>query len=177
MKKPRIYFDMDGVLARYERHAYKGPNPLYLDNTKHYYKSVPQDARMSIVFEQMLEEKKVDIFVLSSLSKIGSHFIHQKHDKSDWLTENHPTFDLGNFIPVMAEKRTIAEYLTGRPLTVTDILIDDYNKNLNAWKEAGGTAIKYINGENSVESFDGHIIDTAMSTDDICEMLITLISY
>ena len=177
MKKPRIYFDMDGVLARYERHAYKGDNPLYLNTNKHYYKNVPKDERMSPVFKAIITNTDVNTFVLSSLSKIGSGFIYQKHDKSDWLETHYPMFDLNNFIPVMAEKRTIAEYLTGRPLTVTDILVDDYNHNLQAWKDAGGTAIKYINGENSVESFDGPIIDTEMSTTDIYEMLITLASY
>lgn len=177
MKKHRIYFDMDGVLARYERHAYKGEHPLYLDKDKHYYKQVPQDPRMALVFDTILKEPNIDTFALSTLSKIGSHFIYQKHDKTEWLATKHPEFPLENFIPVMAEKRIIAEYLTGRPLSITDILIDDYNANLEAWKNAGGTAIKYLNGENSAESFDGPIIDTVMSTKDICEMLMTLVSY
>lgn len=35
------------------------------------------------------------------------------------------------------------------------ILIDDFNPNLRNWEAAGGTAVKYINGLNSPESFNG----------------------
>lgn len=45
-----------------------------------------------------------------------------------------------------------------RPLTPYDVLIDDFNTNLEDWKEKGGTAIKYLNGENSRESWNGRSI-------------------
>ena len=57
---------------------------------------------------------------------------------------------------------------------MNDVLIDDYNKNLEDWREHGGLAVKYLNGINSADSFSGPIIDQMMSADDIVDMLLAI---
>ena len=37
----------------------------------------------------------------------------------------------------------------GRALRKTDVLYDDYNGNLEEWKETGGTPVKALNGTNT----------------------------
>ena len=55
----------------------------------------------------------------------------------------------------MTSKNDAVEYIKDHELTRDDILIDDYNKNLTEWSQKGGTSIKYCNGINNPDSFEG----------------------
>lgn len=171
MNKIRLYFDMDGVLAKYERNAYTGDNPAFKQKRRHYFRNVGRDERMITLMESALQDDAFDVFVISALSNEGSVYLEQFDDKRQWLQVNMPSFELDKFIPVITNKRRIAELIKQGQLDSTDVLIDDYNKNLVDWQKYGGLAVKYANGINSVDSYDGPIIDTDMETDDILRML------
>ena len=72
-------------------------------------------------------------------------------DKWHWIEE---TFDglikEKDFLCVMGSKVEAVQKL--RPITKADILIDDFNPNLEAWQKAGGSVIKYVNGINSMRN-------------------------
>lgn len=55
-----------------------------------------------------------------------------------------------------------------------DILIDDYNENLELWREYGGTAVKYLNGINNPYSWSGHRLVNTLSADEIVKYLLEL---
>lgn len=173
-----IYFDMDGVLVRYDRSAYTGSEPVFKKLGAHYFRTQPADERMLQAFCKLVniaaESDDVNVRVLSSLVNTGSLFLEQYRDKQAWLKEHAPDFDPSGFVPAITDKRSVAEFLTGRSLTVNDVLIDDYNKNLEDWREHGGLAVKYLNGINSADSFSGPIIDQMMSADDIVDMLLAI---
>lgn len=177
-----IYFDMDGVLAKYDRNAYmEDPETherLFETKNKHYFRYVPADDKMTNVLFHLTDEihhqkSGIDIktHVISTLSKKSSAFIEQYDDKVAWLRDNIKNFPTEEFYPALGEKRDIAVLIRGKKLNTTDILIDDYNVNLKSWRDAGGTAIKYLNGVNSAESWDGPYIDQAMSSSEIIRML------
>ena len=63
---------------------------------------------------------------------------------------------------------------TARTLSKKDVLIDDWNPNLQMWEKHGGTAIKYLNGINSADSWAGLKITEEMTADEIVEMLLSL---
>jgi 5'(3')-deoxyribonucleotidase len=76
-----------------------------------------------------------------------------------WVSENYPVISLCNFIACGSDKRNAISKIKGMNLTKQDILVDDYKRNLVSWASAGGTAIKYINGINSVGDWPGLYID------------------
>lgn len=177
-----IYFDMDGVLAKYDRNAYKEDpvthERLFEMKNKHYFRYVPADDKMTNVLFHLSDKMhniksglEIQTHVISTLSKKSSAFIEQYDDKLAWLHENVKNFPTTEFYPALGEKRDIAVLIRGKKLNPTDILIDDYNVNLKSWRRAGGTAIKYLNGVNSAESWNGPYIDQAMSSSEIIRML------
>lgn len=179
------YFDMDGVLAIYERKAYPPESDLFRAHGQHYYATVQPDRTMREVVIKMIRSGH-RCHTLSTLSNKGDIFLEQKRDKELWLENqiNSQLKDLpadllqtGYFHKLCQHytgnnKQYIGEALseTGR-LERTDILIDDYNRNLIAWENAGGTAVKYSNGINNPDSYNGFVITQNMTADQIIEFL------
>ena len=169
-----IYFDMDGVLAKYDRDAYVGELPRFRQPGAHYFRDLPPDER-AVEALRILEETNEErdgLFVLSSLTNTGSIFLEQYRDKTLWLEDQFGAVARRPMlVPSVTNKRDVAEFLMHRRLTVNDVLIDDYNPNLEDWRDHGGMAVKYLNGINSADSFSGPIIDLSMSARNIVEML------
>lgn len=175
--KINLYFDMDGVLAKYDRHAYEeriGQGPMYKQLGGHYFRNVAPDDRALDLLETALKYPgEFEVNIITTLTNLGGVFMEQHADKLQWLAENvksHVFRDGIDFIPVIGSKRRIASWLKRDILDYQDILIDDYNPNLEDWWEHGGLAVKYLNGINS-PSFSGPMITTDMSSEDILEML------
>lgn len=156
--KKRYYIDMDGVLVKYDRNAYKGDNPRFLRPNEHYYRDLEPDRKMLAFVDELIHSCRYtgdEVFILTSLPLSGSLFNEQFHDKIVWLSRWVPAIDIDHIIISVTNKRDAAEYINDCKLTANDILIDDYNKNLVEWNNANGTAIKYCNGINNPESFNG----------------------
>lgn len=169
-----IYFDMDGVLVKYDRSAYQGQEPLFTVKGGRYFRKLEPDERAVRAF-QLLSQREQPLRILSSLTNIGSIFLEQYADKKAWIAEHLPGFENEDtFIPAITNKRNIAEFMLKRKLTINDVLIDDYNPNLDEWRNNGGLAIKYLNGINSADSFSGPIIDLDMTPEQIVDMLIAI---
>lgn len=73
-------------------------------------------------------------------------------EKKIWLGEKTVLDDAHLiFTPCGTNKADAVEELFQiETLSPTDILVDDFSKNLQQWTEAGGTGIKYLNGENGL---------------------------
>lgn len=180
------YIDQDGVLAIYEPAAYQGDNPIWLKPGQHYFKTLKPDYKMLNVLYTLSHEHTTtsthktvsthtelplyveNLYVLSSLSKNGNTFLEQVNDKKEWLNEYCPSLDINkSFKPAITSKPIMAQTLKGEALTLHDILIDDHNPNLRAWAKAGGLAVKYVNGINSADSFDGLHLEKNMTDQEI----------
>lgn len=148
-----IFFDMDGVIAVHNDDDYFGEHPKY--KTKGYFKNRPVDEAVKTLVEFIDDAFTSDFTYLSSITE-GLDFEQVSKDKYSWLEKFGLICD-GNPKPVFvngSDKVSAAEDFLGRKLEKTDVLIDDYNPNLKSWSDAGGTAIKYLNGANSSESWD-----------------------
>lgn len=193
----QYYFDMDGVLAVYDRAGYlpasAGETPAYLKPG--YFCNRAIDERACYAFLRMLYENQYDtpehtIRCLTTVSSTGSLFVQQYHDKNKWLYQmfqhmkkRYPEdflikqdkhFLESNkqiIVPAVTNKHQIVDTLNGKSLNLNQILIDDYNENLIEWKKAGGLAIKYLNSINSPDSWNGPCIDPDMSANDIIDFL------
>ena len=121
------YFDMDGVLAQYEREAYTGDKPLWLQPNKHYFLNVKPDMRALSVIDLLWSYIRTgrqglspdsQIYIVSSISnKNGAIFNEQFHDKLKWIAEKIPYFPVENFYISVSSKRDICEMVNNRHIS------------------------------------------------------------
>ena len=136
--KPRYFFDMDGVLFKFDN-TLTTLEPLYEEG---YFRNLPPHRLAVHCLQEMLMENPEQVYILSHY--INSPFAER--EKREVLQELFPSLDPHNVILVpYGENKT--DHV---PLRVkeNDFLIDDYNKNLVYWRDAGGYAIKFVNDIN-----------------------------
>lgn len=172
----RYFFDADGVLFCYERHAYTGLKPLYIQPNRHYFRTVMPDTKiLSLIQKLNLCKKSSDeIYILTSVPNNELTLKEHRSDKKFSFAKWYPLIKPCNIIISVIPKPDAARYTIGTHLSVHDILIDDYNKNLNEWQSAGGTSIKYCNGINTPATFSGTKINK--HTDSVNHMLDILLN-
>lgn len=160
------YFDMDGVITVYERWAFRGKNPIFEELGSHYFRTCKPDYK--IIDSMKVLNKCSNVYILTSVSKDSEISKEQVNDKILWLSKYCPFIDIPKqFIPINSGISK-SKYVSSK----IDILIDDYNTNLLEWENAGGTAVKYLNGVNSYNSFkNGCMISKDMSVDEIVSCL------
>lgn len=96
-------------------------------------------------FWEYSRKNDIEIFILSAVFDDG----HSIRDKNAWLDQYIPFIDAEHRIFVSCEEPKTAyinEHLGG--MSKSDILIDDYSKNIKEWIAGGGKAIKMFNRVN-----------------------------
>lgn len=155
------FFDMDGTLVVYEPWVYEtdGTYPWYakIRGTHYYQKAQPYHSMVCQV-RGMLQSDPESIYVITSMDVPEEAFFYEcVSDKIRWVQEHLPELRPDHFLVMRGRspknaketKSTLAAKLLGRPLQAEDTLYDDFNPNLNDWRDAGGTPIKVLNGINS----------------------------
>lgn len=151
-----FYWDMDGVLAVYNRDMFTKEEPKWDDLGVHCFRDVKRDEFAHNVLENLSSILSDEMNILTSVSNRSSDVTNEQiFDKMYWLSVNYKMISLCNFMCCVSGKNNIVSKIKGMNLSKSDILIDDWNKNLFAWQNAGGTAIKWLNGINSEESWPG----------------------
>lgn len=155
-----IYLDMDGFLAKYDYGIYLQTNPAWNEVGSHVFRNVKIDMFAYNIVKGLSDVMGGDLYVLTSVCGMNAGIRNEQiMDKMLWLSANYPQINLCNFIACDSDKRNTISKIKGFRLTKSDILIDDYKKNLFAWNEAGGTGIKYLNGINSVGCWPGPVVE------------------
>lgn len=134
----RIFVDMDGTLAEWKEN--ESTDILY---EKGYYEKLkPNEFLLQVI--KGLVKKGEDIYILSSFLNDSKYALEEKNN---WLDR---------YLPELSKnKRIFIKYGDNKALSVPngvskfDYLIDDYTKNLFDWNDAGGVAIKFLNGINN----------------------------
>lgn len=192
MKRNTIWFDMDGVLARFDKELYLNPDgsiitpPFYetFEGRQKFLEFQPDPLTIS-VFTKLMQSPSILLGIISNLpmnpDSIKKEQIQRaiRENKLTWLhkylkpiyktTKSYPTLFPNENIP----KAIVIKNYLGRELTKSDILIDDYNKNLKFWEAKGGTGIKYLNGNNSHNSFNGAKLHYTESPDEVIKEIFT----
>lgn len=155
-----VFIDMDGVLAKYDRYAYdknNGPEPgiaLFEHKNSHYFRHCTPDNNAIEILNMLLSQNNIAVFILTT---VADHIQWAIDDKTQWLNQHCPKIDpTSQLITASSDKTEIIKAIRKtKTLDSSMILIDDFNKNLMQWASSGGTAIKYLNGINSPESWTG----------------------
>ena len=158
-----FYFDMDGVLAKFI-HWKNNPNPPFMREGNHYFLHREPDHRALEVFQTLYStgtpnaNAHILTRVLDEDDGDGiSAALRQEWwtDKRAWVLANTQGINTAEcFLMSGKDKGELLQKIPPYQRKY-HILIDDFNPNLMNWRAAGGTSVKYINGINSPESFDG----------------------
>lgn len=155
------FFDMDGTLTVYERWVYEtdGSTPWYEKiRGMHYYRNCVPYPKMLNYIRTLLTRDRDSVYIITcvGIPDEGAYY-EQVVDKILWIQEYLPELNPSHFlvlrsqipIPNQMTKSMLAEKALGHTLTKQDFLYDDFNPNLNEWRDAGGAPIKVLNGINS----------------------------
>ena len=126
-RKLNVYIDMDGVIADFNNEA----NALDRFATeKGFFKKLRPMNEFG--FNQLINNPNIKLFVLSA-----SPNKQADKDKRAWLKYYYPQLKKNNII-IMRVGKNKADYMKTRQ----GILLDDYGKNCNQWRERGNQAVK-----------------------------------
>lgn len=158
-----VFFDMDGVLARYDRDAYdknKGRGnglAIYEDEPLRYFRHCEPDPYAIGLFRQAMLAG-IPAYILTS---VRPDISWARFDKVWWLRREMPWFDPDTRLIVASGDKAQVAMARMRRARLSDrtVLLDDFNRNLEDWARAGGRAVKYLNGVNSPGTWPGQELD------------------
>jgi len=145
----KLFVDMDGVLANFDKHFEKlsgGSKPWEFleDHSKNeLWSIIKSDPRYFRDLEWMPDGQElwnaVKDFNPIILTSPAKDMEYCESDKKKWVEEK-----IGEDIEV------IFSHSKGDYADTNSILIDDMDKNLIPWQEAGGIAIKHVDAETTI---------------------------
>lgn len=153
----KVYFDMDGTLAKWE---WVGPDTY---TAKGYFATRPMITSM-VEAAKLLAKKGIEVFILSKVLQDD----HSLDDKNTWIDRVAGGSDV-----FPKDRRIFVPYGEAKSKYVTpdknDILVDDYNPNLEDWN---GIAIKCLNGINGGSNqWNGYTVDVRSTSKHIAKTI------
>ncbi len=152
----RIYVDMDGVTAKFEKASLE---EMYADGFFLSRKVVPN---VIDCLEKLSRAFDVELYILSAVISDRA-----REEKIAWNKENVPFIPLNHQLyPPYGENK--ATYLKEKGLEIgkDDILIDDFSPNLHSWP---GIGIKIYNGINGTHgTWQGYSVHSNMNPKHMC---------
>lgn len=153
--KQRIFVDMDGTLCEWkyasiEEVAAKG----------YFLSLAPQQSVVNAV-KKLIQTGKYEVIVLSSVFNDD----HSIQEKNEWLDQHLPELKKRIYVPYGEKKK---DFIANKE--ATDVLLDDFSKNLHEWH---GIGIKVMNGVNGTKgTWKGFLVNGLASEDVIYKTLI-----
>jgi len=161
MEVEKIYFDMDGVLADFERgvreicgvtppsqnakHYKPGEDDAMWEcirETKHFYNYLELMPGVREMFDAVYGKYRERCEILTGIPKPRRGIANAGEDKTIWV-HRLLSEDIKVNIVFREEK---PKYCTGKGC----ILIDDMQRNIRGWIAMGGTGIVHINAEETI---------------------------
>lgn len=141
-KRKTVVFDMDGTLARFHEQA----NCLEKMWEKGFFSGLKPYENICEAAKRILNNfSDIQIIILTAINTEIFHRV--KIEKTEWLKTNIGPKCNDIIFAKVGESKVEVLSEDGK-INKDFILIDDYNKNLREWREAGGTSIKFVNEFN-----------------------------
>ena len=159
----KIYFDMDGVLADFDRGIREicGLVPIAQDapdrsaamedvmwgkvkDAGHFYDMLEPISGSKEMFDAVYEKYGNRCEILTGVPRPKRGIDTASEDKVKWMRRLFSK-DIKINTVLRAEKKN---FCTGKDC----VLIDDFSKNIREWNEMGGTGILFINPEDTIRS-------------------------
>ena len=160
MEVKKIYFDMDGVLADFDRGVrefcgmepspqgegwYPGiDDPMWAKarQVPHYYDRLYPIPGALEMLRTVYEKYGERCEILTGIPKPKRGMIGAAEDKVKWM---HRLFSEDIVVNTVFREQK-PDYCTGRDC----ILVDDFQKNIEEWEQEGGTGIVHTTPENTL---------------------------
>ncbi len=155
MKK--IFFDLDGVLANFEKSAVKHTGNHYwerhshniwnvLEHVNNFFLNLEPLAGSIELFEMVLDIHGVEnVEILTALPNPTGALANVEREKRMWVKNHlHPSV----VVNTVYGGKNKCKWLQYHP---ESLLIDDTPKNIVAWIEHGGTGIVHTDVESTIE--------------------------
>ncbi len=159
----KIYFDMDGVLADFDRgvkelchmepidqmhHTKESDDRLWgaIKEVDHYYDQLEIMPGADVMLRKLLEKYGDRCEILTGIPKPRRGIADAGDDKRNWMARN-----FGPEITVnVVYKEQKKDYCKGESY----ILIDDYQSNIDSWREYGGTGILFKDAQSAMKEME-----------------------
>ena len=130
----RIFVDLDGCLAKWDNY----------NKTKEDFTAVGfyEDLAVQKNLLEALNSIIDDVYIISHYV---DGFPSAISEKKTWLQKHMPNLKPSHIHII---ERSREKFTVLKKLSKQDILVDDFNGNLVAWENAGGTGIKFVNRLN-----------------------------
>lgn len=141
-EKQRVFVDMDGTLAKW---SHVGFQELFEEG--YFYNLEPHQNFVDNI-RALQKEPTKEVYILSAVLMESPFALAEKNL---WLNRYLPEIDAEHrvFVPC-TDKLDKTEFIPGG-LKKGDVLIDDYTKNLEQWRKAGGIGIKAMTEMNNTK--------------------------
>lgn len=141
MTKKRLFVDMDGTLARFHDQI----NYIERMFEKDFFRTLAPFENM-VAALRLLRQVKPELEIFTISATVQSTPFYCEEEKHLWLDQHLPEIDRNHRL-YTEMGRSKAEYIPGM-LSMSDYLLDDYNRGLNLFLFGGGSAIKCHNNIN-----------------------------
>ena len=160
MKIKKIYFDMDGVLADFDRGVREvcgmDPTPqgakwrpgmddhmwAKIRLIDHYYNKLELMPGAKMMVDTLYEKYGDRCEILTGIPKPNKGILTSGEDKINWV---HRLLNPELKVNIVYREQK-PDYCTGKDC----ILIDDLKSNIEAWKATGGSGVLHINAEDTL---------------------------
>lgn len=154
-----IYIDSDGVIADFHGAAAKLGAGCLNNDSYRFWSIIEQQKEFFLHLEELPNAVNsvwtlldnygfLGVEILTALPRITGNLVTAQRDKTEWFKARFPILQV-NCVPKWDQK----EHFVKKPW---DVLIDDSERNVQAWERKGGIGVLHTSWEDTMKELKKH---------------------